>query len=433
MISPDLTFSLYDLVSCLSYVTDLISPAVGQHQIRVAYIASCLAREMGLPLKEQRSIILAGELHDIGVLSRYEKIDTLQFDAIAPHRHAEAGYLLLRDYYGFADVAHVVRYHHYPWNFGDQGPLPGDRPIQYESHLLHLADRLDVLLDYSTEHDVNLVECAGRLRGEAGVKFCPEAVKALGILLKRESFWFELSSPFLDTTVRKLYGDVEEKLGGRDLAQIARLFGKIIDFRSRFTAVHSSGVSATASLLARHAGMNDEEIFVIGIAGMFHDFGKLAIPSELLEKPGKLSEKEYSLVKYHSFLTHKLLEQIFRCEELTYWASFHHERIDGAGYPFKVEGKDLSLGARILAVADVFTAITEDRPYRPGMERTRALAVLQEMVATGALDVHLVNTVSIHYEEFCQSRELSQAQASEGYLAFTRHLAQSSERHFAPM
>ena len=125
-------------------------------------------------------------------------------------------------------------------------------------------------------------------------------------------------------------------------------------------------------------GFSAWECQLIRVAGNLHDLGKLAVPAEILEKSGQLTDAEYNLIKGHSFYTYHILEAIDELEIITAWAAFHHERLDGSGYPFQISGDQLSLPARIVAVADVFTAITEDRPYRVGMDPDQALSVLRK-------------------------------------------------------
>src|SRR5208337_2538002 len=103
-----------------------------------------------------------------------------------------------------------------------------------------------------------------------------------------------------------------------------------------------------------------------GIAGLLHDIGKLSVPEDILEKPAPLDCSEVNKIKAHSFMTHRILENIGSLDKITQWASLHHERLNGTGYPYHYGKEKLPVGARIIAVADVFTALTENRPYRKG-------------------------------------------------------------------
>ena len=199
---------------------------------------------------------------------------------------------------------------------------------------------------------------------------------------------------------------------------MSKLFSYIIDFRSRFTATHSSGVAASSEALSRLVGFSERECRMMRIAGHLHDLGKLAVPAEILEKPAKLTEDEFNIIRSHTFYTYRILEPIGDLDVINTWGSFHHERLDGSGYPFHHKAQDLSLGSRIMAVADVFTAITEDRPYRKEMPSERALQVLQQMADSSALDSNIVSLLRVHFDEINSSRIAAQAGASKEYQEF---------------
>jgi HD-GYP domain-containing protein (c-di-GMP phosphodiesterase class II) len=188
------------------------------------------------------------------------------------------------------------------------------------------------------------------------------------------------------------------------LHEFAKLFGRVIDFRSSFTAIHSSRVSRIASSLAAHAGMSAEECRLIGISGLLHDLGKLAVPSEVLEKPSPLSDSEWNVMRRHSFHTYELLSGIEGFETITRWAANHHERLDGNGYPFHYKENEITCGERIVAISDIFTALTEDRPYRGGLDPVDALSIMKGMVKRNALDAYIVEKLSENADELNRIR-----------------------------
>ncbi|WP_164931930.1 HD domain-containing phosphohydrolase [Janthinobacterium sp. 17J80-10] len=142
--------------------------------------------------------------------------------------------------------------------------------------------------------------------------------------------------------------------------------------------------------------MRGAGVRLVGIAGYLHDIGKLSVPVVLLDKPGKLAPDEMQLIRQHPYYTHQILSAVPGLETVCAWAAFHHERLDGTGYPFRP--RHLPLEARIVAVADVFTAITEDRPYRPGMPKEACLSILYKMVCEGALDGDIVSYLPDIYD-----------------------------------
>ncbi len=138
---------------------------------------------------------------------------------------------------------------------------------------------------------------------------------------------------------------------------------------------------------------------MLELAGLLHDIGKLRVPDELLEKRGHLTETEVITMRRHSFDTYSVLQNIRGLERVSLWASQHHERVDGTGYPYETKDSEISLEARIVAVSDVFQALAQQRPYRGPLEPQAILANLKQEVASGKLDGSVVSVVEANLQE----------------------------------
>lgn len=409
--------SLFEMCMCLSNAMDLVSPRVVDHHKRVAYIASSIGAEIGLFAEDRERLLMAGLLHDIGAISLKDRIESLQFELEHPHAHAELGFRLVRTFENFADIAPLIRFHHLPWDHG-RGSHCRDQRVPLLCHILHLADRIAVLINLSGEILSQRKEIVSAISAGSGERFVPEFHEGFLRLADKEYFWFDVVSPRVDRLLTRRSGLSTTALELNELMDLTRLFSRIIDFRSRFTATHSSGVAATAEALGWLAGLSRQRSSMLKIAGYLHDLGKLAIPAEILEKPRRLTPRQQNIIKNHPYYTHRIIENVRGLETINRWASFHHERLDGEGYPFHLSCEDLPVEARIMAVADVFTAIAEDRPYRQGMSRHRASAVLNYMTEDGALDPDLVSLLTQNYEEVNAIRMATQSTESEEYREF---------------
>jgi len=412
---------LLDLVMCLSDVVDLVAPAVANHHKQVAYIAFCLGRELGFSMKQRTDLVLAGALHDIGALSLKDKIDVLRFEDNGFFKHADLSYSLLKMFEPLSGIADIVRFHHVSWS--DMGKYESKGIIvPMDSHILHLADRVSVLIDKRKEILGQVSVICKKIEKQSGEMFMPEIVDAFMRLSVKENFWFQVASQSISSLlireIRQYPNQMEIEMDAEALLGVSRLFSKIIDFRSHYTSTHSSGVAASAEALARLAGFSDQECQMMKVAGYLHDLGKLAVPTEILEKPAKLTKKEINIIRSHTFHTCNTLHSIHDFAMINTWASSHHERLSGDGYPFHIKAKDLSLGSRIMAVADVFTAITEDRPYRKGMPDEKALQVLQDMADNSLLDPGVVSLLRLHFEEINSLRIAAQKASNEDYKQF---------------
>jgi HD-GYP domain-containing protein (c-di-GMP phosphodiesterase class II) len=132
--------------------------------------------------------------------------------------------------------------------------------------------------------------------------------------------------------------------------------------------------------------------------------GKLVVPRAILEKNGKLDDEEFSIIREHPYFTRLILMDMDGFEDIANWAGFHHEKLNGKGYPFHFGREYLDLGSRIMAVADIFSAITEDRPYRKGMPREKVMEILRENAQREAIDAELVELLIAHYDEVDAAR-----------------------------
>ncbi len=150
-----------------------------------------------------------------------------------------------------------------------------------------------------------------------------------------------------------------------------------VDLRDPYTAGHQRRVAKLAATIARAAGFPEERIQIIYLAGLIHDIGKIAIPAEILSKPGRLSDTEMSLARTHVTASYDILKSIDFPWPIARIVRQHHERMDGSGYPDGLKGKDILVEARILAVADVVEAMNTHRPYRPAMGIEASLEELQ--------------------------------------------------------
>ena len=409
---------LMDLVFSLADMTDLVSPDLVNHHFEVAYIAGELAGEAGLSAARRAELVTAGALHDIGALSLAEKLGAMQFEASNPHRHAEMSYRLLKTFTPFDELARLVRYHHARWDGGGTGPDRRDVPLG--SHILHLADRVAVLKDKRS----HILNQSGRIREkikkESGAMFHPDLVDAFLRASEKPAFWLSVESPRAELARPRDGNGQVLRLDSCELLALTRLFAHIIDFRSQFTATHSAGVAAVAKALAGLAGLSVRECGLMEIAGHLHDLGKLAIPAEILDKEEPLTREEFNVIYSHPFHTGRALRRIRGLSAVTTWAADHHERLDGRGYPYRLPAGDLPLGSRITAVADVFTAIVEGRPYQEKMGPETAISIIGQLAEKSQLDPALAELLAANSTHIDAERAQVQASAEREYEEFYR-------------
>lgn len=177
------------------------------------------------------------------------------------------------------------------------------------------------------------------------------------------------------------------------------MFANIVDCKSEFTYRHSLGVKAVAALLAEVQHLDASEQESVILAALLHDLGKLRVDDSMLEKPGPFDENERLIMHRHCFDTWQLLHRIRGFEEIAHIASMHHETLDGLGYPRGLSASELPRTARLIAVADVFQALVQNRPYRQPMPLSAALDVMTQMVVRGKLDPEQVGLLILHAQD----------------------------------
>jgi putative nucleotidyltransferase with HDIG domain len=157
---------------------------------------------------------------------------------------------------------------------------------------------------------------------------------------------------------------------------------RTVDAKSPWTAGHSERVTEQALKIGQVMGLTHDELEDLHRGALLHDIGKIGIPAALLDKPGRLTDEEYDIIKQHPRIGARIVEPIAAYASVIPMVLQHHEHFNGEGYPDGVAGEDLSVGARILAVADVYDALISDRPYRKGMELDKTLTIIKENSGT---------------------------------------------------
>jgi HD-GYP domain-containing protein (c-di-GMP phosphodiesterase class II) len=407
-----ISINLFNLVLSFSDALDLASPELVQHQIRTAYIAWELAKKTGMDRGDIENLVIAALIHDVGALTAEEKINLHEADTIMTEPHCILGESLLKNVPVFAAAARIIRLHHQKWQ--DWMPVV-ENPLTAQAQILNLSDYVERSINrsrYILHQDRGIIERVSQL---AETDIQSGIIDIFKDVAKREDFWLTITSPriysllYHEATYRSIVLDLS------DLKSVSEIFRNLIDFRSRFTATHSAGVSTSAALLARYFGLTEWEIELMEITGNLHDLGKLMVPNSILEKQDKLTSEEFAIMKQHTYFTYMTLCTVNGLEEIAEWAAFHHEKLDGSGYPFHLRANKLSMISRILAVADIFTALTEDRPYRAGMSLTEAMTIIKDMDIKGMLDQNVVKVLEHNLADIASETKQQQAKAREFY------------------
>jgi len=398
----------HDLIRAFAGAMNLISPEVENHHEKVSFLAWRLAEILGMDEGQKKTVFYAGLLHDIGGILHRGNLSLADVEANA-QEIAVYGASILNKFAVTVPYASVVLESQTPWHCVDTLPKARDERVRL-GQIVHLADAVTLWMAgpetaLNRAAHLNDLLCHER-------EYSPESLEALRLLSGREDVWLEMI--YRPECYQELIPD-DQYLSLDDVVEWTQFMSQVIDFRSPFTAMHSAGVAATASAIAELSGMSEDECKMMRIAGYLHDVGKLKIPDEILEKPGKLTDEEFNVMKEHAYYTWMLLKDIAGFEQITEWAARHHEKLNGKGYPFHIYHHELSLGARIMTIADIFSALAEDRPYRGGMEKEKVMKILREDAQNGFLSDKLVAILTDHYDSIDSIRNIESRAASKAY------------------
>lgn len=388
--------NLHEAIFSLSNALDLVGVQEIHHGKRVAFIAAECGKALGWNEQRLDNLFQAAILHDCGVSKTVIHEQLVQFEWEKEREHCRIGSELLKKTPPLAYLADYIYHHHTHWAELEALPLPLE--IKISANCIYLADRIDVLsLAYLAENDnilLNAEKIRAKIATKSGEFFHPQLVATFLEVSHPHAFWLSLEREHISAYVASRSGhDKTAEIDFEDLKTIAQIFSHIVDAKSSFTKEHSEGVANLARYLGELFSLSEHSCDMLEIAGLLHDLGKLRVPDHLLEKQGKLTREEYLIVQRHSFDTYDIIKNIKGFEEIPCWAAQHHERVDGSGYPYCNTETNLSLEARIIAVADVFQALAQNRPYRSALSPENILPILTQEVSDGRLDKNVVQMI----------------------------------------
>ena len=388
------------LVAACSYALDCVETELvhvtSRHAKRVAYMSVCVAEQLGICGKDLQDLAVYALLHD-NALTQYiqEELHSNLTDMKEMPRigvHCSIGEENIQGFPFHTDVKNVILYHHE--NADGSGPFgKKSEEVPLFSRIIHLCDLLDQACcrkAFTTETWEWAKDVLKRIRGTMVDEECAEALERIF----SEEYFLSLGGNFEASLWNKVPRQKQE-LDFSQIKKLAGFFAKIVDYKSPFTSTQSIGVAERAEKLSRYMGFDEETVQKMYLAGALHDIGKVAVGNEILEKPDRLTDAEFAVMKHHAAYTYNILSEIDDFEEIRDFAAFHHERLDGTGYPFGKDASELNVQERMMACIDIYQALTESRPYKKGMSHERACEILKNMADKGWLDMDIIDKIEM--------------------------------------
>jgi HD-GYP domain-containing protein (c-di-GMP phosphodiesterase class II) len=175
-----------------------------------------------------------------------------------------------------------------------------------------------------------------------------------------------------------------------DLLPFSSILSGIIDEKSPFTGQHSRGISRIAGIMAKYYDFTEQNQVKITVAANLHDVGKIVIPNSIIDKNGQLTPEEFNIMRGHTFYTRKALEPVKGLEDIVEWASNHHEKLDGTGYPYGFRDNRLPFESQLISCVDIYQALTEKRPYRESLSFSKVAGIMTKMAKDKLINSDIV-------------------------------------------
>jgi putative nucleotidyltransferase with HDIG domain len=386
--------NLTQLVHMLSDMLDLVGVKDLHHSKRVAYMCMETGRILGFEPNQMENLYHAALLHDCGVSTTSTHNHIMkEMDWPGAPEHCARGSSLLEAQPLFKHLSTIILLHHTHWQELDSSFTEW---VAMCGNLIHLCDRADSLIQQASSKPWLSIRNSVRdkLVHYRGTWFNPWLMDAFLEISRTESFWLRMQPQHLSQFMaERELADPQPMISTKRMHYVAELAAEIVDTKSHYTARHSQGVAHFSAHLAEKAGFDRDLCAQIEIAGLLHDIGKMRVPDSILEKPASLSFSEKAVMLGHSFESYQILRHVKGFEDIACWGAYHHETLTGDGYPFHLTEAEIDRPSRIIAIADIFQAMTQERPYRPAKEPEVILNALQARASQHKVDPELVQLV----------------------------------------
>ena len=409
--------NLTDTLYALSFALDTVQYEMGgisnEHGKNVAFISFLMGKYLNYDNDRLNDLVGLAILHDNafteyvreeyngGQLYDYDKI--VEEDELARLRngfltqkmHNVVGEENIRLIPFKTDVKNTLLYHHENWD--GTGPLhmKGDT-VGELAQIIHIADMMDVLFDLKNMTNEEFDDALIKIKRLENKLFSPKMVETLVSSVTYDdilSLQKEGVVAYLKRNLKSYVYDYSDS----EIRNICQFFAKIVDYKSSVTKNHSLGVAEKCYEMAKYYGFDDDKAIRFYFAGAFHDVGKLVINNDILEKPGTLTKDEFEHIKNHAMATKMILSSIEGIDDITRWASLHHEKLDGSGYMKGIDAKDLTFEDRLLACIDIYQALLEKRSYKGNIMHDNTISIMRDMVKDNKIDGKIVEDINNYY------------------------------------
>jgi HD-GYP domain-containing protein (c-di-GMP phosphodiesterase class II) len=380
------------IVSSLDSVEHELAGASPNHGIRIAVLCSKMAKILGKSPDEITSLAICAMLHDNALTEYILAQRTGGHHDPVMKKHCEYGQRNVNELCFKTDVKDFILYHHERADGnGPFGIREGEGPL--EAELIAIADSIDVAHHLQTLEPDDLSAVREIIAADTEKRFSKTAAQAMLEILDWPTI-LSLKDDVIRETADAAFIPWIVDMEAASIFGLAGFMARIIDYKSVFTQRHSTQIANKAWLMGRYYRYEPALRSELYLAAALHDVGKLEIPVTILEKPDKLTDNEFLIIKSHVRQTWELLKDIDGFQTISQWASNHHEKLNGRGYPFGKKADELDFNSRLITCLDIYQAVSEERPYHPGRNHAETMQILRTFADKGEIDGNIVNDIN---------------------------------------
>ena len=372
------------------------------HGSRVGYLVAKMLEAKGLSEKEVLEGYLIGLLHDVGAYKTEEIDKLIQFETKNVCEHSIYGYLILELSEIMADKAEIILHHHTPWN--KINGLSADK--KELANLIFLADRVEIYVRSKQEPiDIEMLK-KHQFYSDENLELFIKADQTYDLQRRL------MDGSFINDTEKYLY---RAEFSKDELKKWIRMAALLIDFRSESTVTHTITMVSASVAIAKKMGLSRQQLDEVYTGAYIHDLGKIAIPLEILEKPGKLTFDEMEVMKTHILLTGNIIrghvsDNVYKI------AMRHHEKVNGRGYPYGIEDEEMTLAEKIVAVADIYSALSGKRSYKDKFDKEKIISIMEQLAEQSHNDKDVIQVLVDNFDEISNYVEQECAEILNNYL-----------------
>lgn len=373
-----------------------LAGASTNHSLRVAALCAKMGKREGYDNDSLSALIACALFHDNALMEYALEQRVGGYNMVNLRQHCEYGQRNA-EWLPFAKSIDGYILHHHSCENGS-GPFD-IREFPHEAALIGAADIADVSNHFQRVSGGELNKIKDGIASRMGKFSTTVAVEALLEVLDAETLE-SLRDENIHVTVRQSVPPWKTRVEDESVLRLARFIAYIIDCKSKYTRRHSEQIANRAWYMSGVYGYDRAERIQLYLAAALHDIGKIGTPSAVLEKPGKLDKDEYRIIMDHVLNTYNWLGEVEGLGKMRDWASDHHEKLDGTGYPRKIRDTELDFNSRLMACIDIYQAVCEERPYHAARSHEETMPILYGMAEKGFIDVKIVKNMDEAMAEY---------------------------------